>query len=92
MYYVCVCIRERERENEREYGKTGKNTVISKWMLITDPTFKSTLLFPSWTTNQSQSSKGCVIASNRVKPRLLTKIQVFVFSQIGPESLLSQDS
>ncbi len=39
-YNVCVCARARERE----YGKTGKITlVISKWRLIINPTLKSAL-------------------------------------------------
>ncbi len=60
---VCVCV------CEREYSKTGKFTsVISKWRLIKDPTLKSALLFDSWTTNQSQSSKDCVIANSGVIP------------------------
>ncbi len=77
IYNVCVCVREREKE----YGK--KETimpVISKWRLIINPTLKSALLFPSWSTNQSQSSKDCVIASNG--PRLLTKIKVFTLSSL----------
>ncbi len=51
--------------------KTGNITpLISKWRLIIklNPTLKSALLFPSWTTNQSQSSKHCILPSNRVSP------------------------
>ncbi len=49
-----MCVRARARE--KEYGKTGKMKT-TKWRLIINPTLKSALLFPSWTTNQSQSSK-----------------------------------
>ncbi len=60
VYIYSVCGGGGERESEREYGKTGKFApVISKRKLIIDPTLKSALLFPSWTTNQSQSSKDC---------------------------------
>ncbi len=63
-YCVAVHFIELEREREREYCKTGKIII----RLIIDPTLKCALLFPSWTTNQSQSSKDCVIASNGVCP------------------------
>ncbi len=63
IYIYNVC------ELEREYSKTGKiMPVISKWRLIINPTLKSVFSFPSWTTNQSQSSKDCILPSNGVSP------------------------
>ncbi len=61
-----VCARARERE----YGKTGKITlVLFKWRLIINPLLKALLLYlSSWTPTKHSPSKDCVIASNGVTP------------------------